>query len=563
MKIRLASLLLIVSLIYACSHTGKNVLLSTPADMPAGEYTIDTDRDTVLVTQHGALLKIPQGAIDAGDRKQVTLEIKEAYTIAQMIKAGLTTSSGEEPMSSGGMIYIHPKKGQDASIKKAIDVALPTRYKDPEMKLFKGEESNDGQINWVKPDTLPVTALDKSIANGKAIFTTQCAQCHTLGKRASGPDLAHYLRQYSGDTLLVRGYDIHFPSEGSERIGRADTIKTKSLNEKLVNINQELWNNQSLYFCNQVSQYGYYAPSYPALSETDIYSIYKYIQNESDLLQLPDPQLRQLSDCIDSCKLYNERRHELLYRQQLSEKQREQYIKENGKQTEEVRNPGPVAPPDAVNRALPLVFDNREVVNPANPQAVYYQFSIETFGWYNIDVLLKEVIGNTKTELSVRITGSFREKLDVFLIIPDKKIYTKGGLKNDGSGNYVFAYTDGTIYLPLQARAYILGLTENAGGIAFGLQQFTISSSQTIELELKPSSGEIFDKAINSLNMSDIQINVAKTMNADSIRKADTIIRNIKLELQKVEGLRPKNCNCDCGYEGDSWPDELINETQK
>jgi hypothetical protein len=63
--------------------------------------------------------------------------------------------------------------------------------------------------------------------------------------------------------------------------------------------------------------------------------------------------------------------------------------------------------------------------------------------------------------------------------------------------------------------------------------------------------------------MSDIQINVAKKRNADSIRKADTIIRDIKLELQKVEGLRPKNCNCDCGYEGDSWPDELINESQK
>lgn len=343
------------------------------------------------------------GAIHVGSRKQVTLEIKEAYTIAQMIRAGLTTSSGEEPMSSGGMIYINPKKGQDATIKKAIDVALPTRFKDPETKLFKGEESSDGRINWVKPDTLPVTALDKSLANGKAIFESQCANCHKLGQRFTGPDLAHYLRQYSGDTLLVRGYTVHIP------VYLSDTIGPINNSPKLAHTSYELRENQYLYFCNQSRQFGAIAPDFPDLKESDYDAIYRYIQNESDRLQLPDPQLRQLSDCLDSCKLYNERRHELLYRQQLSEQRREQYIKENGKQTEEVRNPGPVAPPDTVNRTFPLVFDNREVVNPANPQAIYYQFSIETFGWYNIDVLLKEVLGNTKTELSVRITGSYRK----------------------------------------------------------------------------------------------------------------------------------------------------------
>lgn len=63
--------------------------------------------------------------------------------------------------------------------------------------------------------------------------------------------------------------------------------------------------------------------------------------------------------------------------------------------------------------------------------------------------------------------------------------------------------------------------------------------------------------------MSDIQINVSKTRNADSIRIADTILRDIKLELQKAEGLRPKNCNCDCGNEGDLRTDELISESQK
>jgi mono/diheme cytochrome c family protein len=559
MKKVTASLLLLFAILYACTNSVKTPLLLKPGEVAADEYTINTDRDTILVTKNGALLKIPQGSIEAGSKKQVTLEIKEAYTIAQMIKAGLTTSSGEEPMSSGGMIYINPKKGQDASIKKAIDVALPTRYKDPQMKLFKGEENSDGRINWVKPDTLPVTAYDKSIANGKAIFTTQCAPCHTLGKRASGPDLAHYLRQYSGDTLLVRGYKIHAPVDAYGKTTFADSSGKPTVWSKLHQIETNLWLNQLDYYCNQSTEFGYDAPFYPALTDADYDAIYQYIQQESDRLQLPDPQLRKLSDCLDSCKAYKDRNHELLYRKQQLEDKREKQIEENGSQTIEIRHPDTV--PGV--RFPPPVFNNREVVNPANPQAVYYQFSIETFGWYNIDVLLKEVIGNTKTDLSVRITGSFREKLDVFLIIPDKKIYSKGGLKNDGSGNYVFAYTDGTIYLPLQTRAFILGLTENAEGIAFGLQSFTVSSSQTVELELKSSSGEIFNKAINSLNMSDIQISVSTTINADSIRKADTELKNLKEQLIRLEQLRPKNCNCYCGNEGDSWPDEIINESQK
>lgn len=560
MKIKIASLLLVLTLAFACTQTVKNSLISTPDDFPADEYTINTERDTILVTKNGALLKIPQGAIDAGSKKQVTLEIKEAFTIDQMIRAGLTTRSGEEPMSSGGMIYINTKKGQDASLKKKIDVALPTRFKEPGMKLFKGETGPDGQINWVNPDTLPVTAYDSSLAKGKAIFTTQCTPCHTLGKRASGPDLAHYLRQYSGDTLLVRGYNLHIYGEENQPTPE-ERIKKDALLKKLGKVSFNLWTNQFLYECNQMKQYGYAAPNFPSLTESDYDDIYRYIQSESDRLQLPDPQLRKLSDCLDSCQAYSDLRHELMYRQQQLEENRNTQIRDNGVQTEEDRNPQRVMD-TATFQAAP-VFTDKEVVNPENQIAVYYQFTIETFGWYNVDVLLKEVNGNTKAELAVRITGSYREKLDVFLIVPDKKIYTKGGLKNDGSGRYVFAYTDGSIYLPMGATGYILGLTENADGVAYGLQSFTISNSQEISLELQKSSIESFNKAINELNMRDISIGAKESKNAESIRKADTALGNLKEKLIGLEEIRPKNCNCDCGMEGDMSVSDTIRAERK
>ncbi len=486
-------------------------------------------------------MKIPKGAIDAGDKKQVTLEIKEAYTIADMIRGGLTTKSGEEPLSSGGMIYINPKKGQSATLKKKIDVALPTRFKEPGMKLFKGEETADGQLNWVKPDTLPVTTYDKKMEIGKSIFNSKCRSCHILGKTTIGPDLAHYLRQYSGDTLLVRGYQLHIPYIPG-MFKDKDTNFINPLTSKLAHLNPDLWLNQYIYFCNQQDQFGTYGTGFPDLREEDFDAIYHFIQQESDRLQLPDPQLRKLSDCIDSCQQYRDRSKELLNRKQQLEENREKHIVENGPQTVEERiviNPQPEVP----------FFTDKEVVNPADQTAVYYQFSIETFGWNNVDVLLKEVIGNTKADLSVRITGSYQEKLDVFLIVPDKKIYTKGGLKNDGSGRYVFAYTDGSIYLPMGAAGYILALTENADGIAYGLLPFSIQASQELSIELQKSSTESFNKAVNDLNMSEIRINARQTKNADSIRKADTVIKNLKEQLINLEQLKPKNCDCNCGNE--------------
>ena len=75
MKKIITSLLILLTVLYACTYSGKNSLITKPGDMPADEYTIDTERDTILVTKNGALLKIPQGAIDAGSKKQDRTEL--------------------------------------------------------------------------------------------------------------------------------------------------------------------------------------------------------------------------------------------------------------------------------------------------------------------------------------------------------------------------------------------------------------------------------------------------------------------------------------------------------
>src|SRR4051794_26838624 len=65
-------------------------------------FQIDNSKDTLLHTANGALIKIAAGSFK---QDKVALEVKEAYSIPQMILGGLTTSSDGKPLSSGGMIY--------------------------------------------------------------------------------------------------------------------------------------------------------------------------------------------------------------------------------------------------------------------------------------------------------------------------------------------------------------------------------------------------------------------------------------------------------------------------
>lgn len=54
MKKVTASLLLFLAILYACTNTGKTSLVLKPGESAADEYTINTERDTILVTKNGA-----------------------------------------------------------------------------------------------------------------------------------------------------------------------------------------------------------------------------------------------------------------------------------------------------------------------------------------------------------------------------------------------------------------------------------------------------------------------------------------------------------------------------
>jgi hypothetical protein len=55
-------------------------------------------------------------------------------------------------------------------------------------------------------------------------------------------------------------------------------------------------------------------------------------------------------------------------------------------------------------------------VMPVYAKATYYTMSIRAMGWYNIDILMNDIKDNTRSELFVRIQGSYKIDVNIVLV---------------------------------------------------------------------------------------------------------------------------------------------------
>lgn len=83
------------------------------------------------------------------------IKVQEFYKLSDIVLANLTTSSGDEMLETGGMIYIEASSnGDPCKLAKDsyVEIAFPTAEIKPDMQLFMGEWTN-GEVNWVADNT--------------------------------------------------------------------------------------------------------------------------------------------------------------------------------------------------------------------------------------------------------------------------------------------------------------------------------------------------------------------------------------------------------------------------
>lgn len=132
--------------------------------LPAQKFTINTLKDTVIKGGNGTQIIIPVGAFSDVNGNiitdNITIELKEALSMTDMVMGGLTTLSDWKLLESDGMVYINATLGSKQlyiTKDKQIEVSVPTKNRIQDMQIFKGEvNEKNNTINWVNPKDIAV-----------------------------------------------------------------------------------------------------------------------------------------------------------------------------------------------------------------------------------------------------------------------------------------------------------------------------------------------------------------------------------------------------------------------
>jgi mono/diheme cytochrome c family protein len=493
MSKKLGVFILISSFLLLCQCRRQAQSPFSEQNLPSVIYNVPIAKDTTITTPKGAVIAIAAGSLVA-DGSHVRLEVKEAYSIADIIAGGLTTMSGRNLLSSGGMIYINPAKGERATLVKAIRISIPTVHRRNGMQLYKGQAKPGGAIEWTQAQLLPPQVIDTPFKRGMELFTNNCSGCHRALVDATGPALAFLDRKRDKEWLY------HAVVNLSDLIAHRDPYA----NCIFTHFNQ-----------TQMT-------SFPNLTTEDIDAIFEYVNSLAEGVNpsiLPD-----FKKSFDSCKTYSDARITAMITKR-------DLIRTNGKF-------------DSLKMSFPLptmtIQPVSNMVTPVGMNAVYYQVNIETFGWYNVDLLLKDLPGIVQSKLSVEIKGDVVTNVNTFLVLPSHKVFTEGGPLASGENEYGFYTKDGMIPLPVNVDGYVLATAEYNGKLYFGKIAFTTSAEQRLQLELLPVTKEQMNESVKEIGLSDVRINAVDSKNANQIREID-------IKLKDIEKLKPKNCDCNCG----------------
>lgn len=496
---RILSVLLFAFALLSCSNQKTASVLNTDV-LPTQTFRINATKDTVVKTANGALLQIDKGSLSGGEAE---LQIKEAYSFEDIVKAGLTTQSNGRPLSSGGMIYINAAD-KNVKILKPIKVSLPTKKFDTGMKVYKGEASDD-EINWVDPKPL-ADSLPLHIKAGKAIFTTQCATCHALDKVLTGPAL--------------RGVEYRGP--WNERQNLFAFTRNTGAFIPLTSYTK----------CLAAEFGGQIMPGFPQLPDDELNSVYDYIRYD----EIKNGLRYYRNPCDDSCRRYDSALLAVA-KQRLA---RERLVKDNGSMTNVFYDSVPSLTVRTKDTVVSSGEDNYVTMEDNN--AEYYKFTIDAFGWYNVDRLMKGDEDFKESSLTVTLQGEQKSHVDIYLAIPSLKVFTKAG-RTGNADEFAFDTKDGKLPLPQGAKAYVFAVSEREDGILFAYKEFITSLSQNIPVAVEPFTKEKVYALFDSFKFSALSVKIEDSKNATEVRRAD---KNTSVLKSEAEKLRPKNCNCFC-----------------
>lgn len=451
----------------SCSNNSKLPVLN-PGNIPSWTFTVDPNTDTIIKTPKGASIKITKGTFG----EKTILEVKEAYTMQDMLLGGLITESNGQPLSSGGMIYINSENNLPVTLLKPITLSLPTSYVDSVMKIYK---SNDDSINWQLVDTIPNNSISEGLNNGKQIFKSKCGSCHALDRILTGPALRGFTQRGSWNNRNEVARYIKNPA--AYMVGDR---YTQFLQKK----------------------YGSIMPGFN-LSFQDVNDVIDYIQNEEnnpyDDISWKMNDTATMTDLLNSNSICSD----TIYFNSMDTALANENTQSLSIDSLDLENYDTL--PSPVTSELEAASRNGFTVRPGD---MGYVFEIKTLGWYNIDAAVLGLDGTLLCDLQVHVSPNDIPDMNVYVLFPKHKNLSAGVLNTEGI--YEFNKIDGKIPLFIGERGLVIAFGSLGEDLYVGSNTFIANLHQKINVNVSKTSKEDFLELIKQNKIEGIDLDIQK-----------------------------------------------------
>lgn len=434
-------------------------------------------------TPKGAVIKIAANSFDAPENELIDFEIKEAYSMQDILKTGLVTESNGQLLRSGGMIYLNATvNNKKIDLLKPLNVSIPSDVFDDKMKVFKGEIKQDSTINWVDPRSLDSGRVARQMAIGGQLFKANCADCHKPSNDFTGPALGG-CRQRGTDA----DWAFRFTNNTNSMLER-DTYA------------RSLWAK----YGSRMTQFN--------LKYKELEAIFDYCDNEADLNPRAEPNTMPI---------------EMPPVNRDTTKGLGTFINPCGLDTVYIPTPSDEIEVLPLVDTVPIILNSEDLTprlsdasstegyrkgfNEPNPTKGMYDFTIKTLGWYNIDAYVAGYDESTYVEVNVELQMQDDADMNVYLFYPSKKMLSVGTAI--GKHSFNFDKVDGKIPLFLNDSVIVLAFGSKGDKTYYGATTFIAKEKQTINLPIKPVGAEELQKFIEKNKINGITIDVNKKEN--------------------------------------------------
>lgn len=124
------------------------------------EYFQFTGESDVFLSESGVLLSITDKSFLLNGKPyagQAIVQWQEAQKASDIVKAGLSTKSGDQLLETQGMFSLNaftPEGKKLQLTKEGVYVQVPVNELKKDMMLFTGVPGKDGEVDWQKPEQL-------------------------------------------------------------------------------------------------------------------------------------------------------------------------------------------------------------------------------------------------------------------------------------------------------------------------------------------------------------------------------------------------------------------------